>query len=413
MEVITPPKYVKDVMKTLEQRNHSTYLVGGCVRDMLIGLRPNDWDISTSATPDEVISLFEKTEPSGITQGTVTVCTSKCKKVEVTTFRREEGFSDHRRPDSITYISDLKEDLARRDFTVNALALPLSGILMDPYAGRADIEARLIRTVGEPEKRFDEDALRMFRAYRFAARLGFQLEEKTQAGILTSAHLATAVSAERIRYECDKILRSANPDVIFQLVISRLLDAFLTETEIPDIRFKSLDVTDCNKLSRWAGFCAVLYKCGLINSVSDFLKAIRLDGDSIGSISMGLELSKTALPEDKLNWKLLLCKYGQRAVMCASAAKDALCGSNHHQKQLQAVIKSGECYSLKRLAINGDDLIALGYNTGSEIGNALEALLVHVINEPGDNKRSLLITRALYLLQNSNNMSEKMGNTYA
>lgn len=413
MEVITPPKYVKDVMKTLEQRDHSTYLVGGCVRDMLLVVRPNDWDISTSATPDEVTDLFEKTEPSGICHGTVTVCMPKGKKVEVTTFRREEGFSDHRRPDSVTYISDLTEDLARRDFTINALALPLSGILVDPYGGRADIEASLIRTVGEPKKRFDEDALRMFRAYRFAARLSFQVEEKTCEGVLCSSHLATTVSAERIREECDKILRSDNPDVIFQVVRSRLLDAFLNGRDIPDSEFDSLDVIPCNKLSRWVGFCAILDKCGLINSVSDFLGSIRLDGNSRGSVSMGLELSKNALPEDKLSWKLLLLKYGQRAVMCASAAKDALCGQYYYQKQLQSVIKSGECYTLKRLDINGDDLIALGYKTGSEIGKALESLLIHVINEPGDNKRNLLITRALYLLQSSSNGTSKVDNTYA
>lgn len=406
-ELITPPKYVKEIMKVLERRGHSAYLVGGCVRDMLMGLRPNDWDIATSAIPEEVVKLFDRTEETGLKHGTVTVRMSKGKKAEVTTFRTENGYSDHRRPDTVTYISDLTEDLSRRDFTINAIAIPLGGIIMDPFGGREDIERKLIRTVGDPEKRFSEDALRMFRAYRFAAKLGFRIEENTRQGIRKCAHLTSALAVERISGEMDKMLRSASPEIVYQVIECGLLDLYLEGRNISEAETDNLRLISGNKIMRWAGLCAILLKHGLIRSVPELLRTLRLDGASISAISIGIEIAKDNLPDDKYGWKMLLSKYGQNAVRCAAAAVDVLNGDTLRQKQIQSVIKSGDCFTLKRLAINGNDLIALGFQPGVELGMALEELLLHVIKNPGDNKKNILITRAVYMLQNNKPVSVK------
>ena len=171
MALITPPKYVRQVLTTLQARGHLAYLVGGCVRDMLMGVHPHDWDVCTSALPGQVMEIFPKTLPIGIRHGTVTVVIES-RQVEVTTFRSEGSYSDHRHPDAVSYVGDLNTDLSRRDFTMNAIALPPDGLVADPFGGVQDIRDKIIRSVGDPDRRFEEDALRMFRALRFSATPG-------------------------------------------------------------------------------------------------------------------------------------------------------------------------------------------------------------------------------------------------
>ena len=170
----TPPKHVKHIMITLQARGYRAFLVGGCVRDMILGAQPQDWDICTSALPEQVMEVFPGSRPTGLRHGTVTV-TENAKSVEVTTFRSEGRYADHRHPDSVSFVGDLTTDLSRRDFTMNAIAVSIDGLVADPFGGVEDIKNKLIRCVGEPEQRFEEDALRMFRAFRFSARLGFGL----------------------------------------------------------------------------------------------------------------------------------------------------------------------------------------------------------------------------------------------
>ena len=199
-----PPKYVIHILKTLEGAGYHAVLAGGCVRDTILGRRPNDWDIATSAPPDAVQRLFARTVPTGIRHGTVTVLYGggKC---EVTTWRVEGAYSDHRRPDSVEFTPSLAEDLARRDFTINAMAMDVRGELTDPFGGRADLERGIIRCVGEPRARFAEDALRMLRAVRFAAKLGFELDGATLAAALECA----PPSAPRTRYAACSRRRAA------------------------------------------------------------------------------------------------------------------------------------------------------------------------------------------------------------
>lgn len=187
----------------LQAREYRAYLVGGCVRDMIIGITPNDWDICTSALPKEVMEIFPTSRPTGLKHGTVTVVIGS-HSVEVTTFRADGAYSDHRRPDSISFVTDLTADLSRRDFTMNAVALSPDGLTVDPFGGIEDIRLGIVRCVGEPELRFEEDALRMFRALRFAARLGFTIDIDTYSAIAAKAPLAASLAAERVRDELEK-----------------------------------------------------------------------------------------------------------------------------------------------------------------------------------------------------------------
>lgn len=395
---IKPPKYVIEILKRLEQRDFKAYLVGGCVRDLLLGKTPQDWDVTTSATPDQVMELFEKTVPTGIRHGTVTVITPKG-NTEVTTFRREGDYQDHRRPDSVKFISDLKEDLSRRDFTMNAIAIQLRGNIIDPFGGYGDIEAGQIRCVGRAEERFGEDALRMLRALRFAAKLGFTIDRGTEEGIRKCAHLAGNISAERVMDEVQKILLSDNPQIIWDVIGYGLMDSYLTHSSGPPER-DGIIRAPRNKFQRWAALCAQLTSAGMIESNTDFLKSLRLDNKTVAHVGMGVEIAKGRMPGDRHSWKRLLWRYGTQTALCAAAAADAL-ADDGNVRSVKSVIKSGECFSMKRLAVNGDDLIALGCRSGVQVGRVLEELLEHVINVPGDNKKNILITKAVYMLEKS------------
>ena len=198
------------------------------MRDMFLRVPPNDWDVATAATPEEVISLFPDSIPTGIRHGTVTV-RSGSQFVEVTTFRNDGEYLDHRHPNQVSFVGDLHTDLGRRDFTINAIAVTAEGVLVDPYHGIDDIRAGIIRAVGDPKQRFEEDALRMLRAFRFSSRLGFEIEENTFYAILANAGLASTLSAERVRDEIEKILLTSSPEALYTVIETGLIDRYLTK----------------------------------------------------------------------------------------------------------------------------------------------------------------------------------------
>lgn len=393
MATITPPKYVKQILLTLESGGFAAYLVGGCVRDMLMGNQPGDWDIGTGATPRQVLALFPGSVPTGLKHGTVTVKLGSGRS-EVTTFRSEEGYTDHRRPDAVHFVGDIGEDLKRRDFTINAMALPLTGLLYDPFGGRADIEARLIRCVGEPRARFEEDALRMFRAFRFSARLGFEIEAGTLAAIDALAPSAVYLAPERIRDELEKMLVSPRPQLLSRVFESGLMNCYVNQFETdPDLAV--LAGLPKNRVARWAALCAVLERAGFIDSCRAFLTALRLDGTCIRQSCDAVSVALSAPPQTRLDWKRLLAKYGTETAWCAAAALQALGLGNHHPL-LRGILKSGECFSLKRLAVTGDDLLELDFS-GPRLGRVLGQLLSHVLENPEDNNRAKLIGLAARL----------------
>lgn len=366
-----PPKYVLNILCALDSAGHRAVLAGGCVRDSLLGRRPSDWDIASSASPEEVLALFPRCVPTGIKHGTVTVL-SGGGSVEVTAFRAEGGYSDHRRPDSVSFGCPLEADLARRDLTVNAMAMDAAGEITDPFGGRDDLRRRLLRCVGEPERRFDEDALRMLRTVRFSAQLGFDIEPRTLEAIRALAHLASGLSAERVRDELLKTLRSPAPGLVWQLVDLGLLGACLAPGDASAPR-EALDVLPI--YARLAHFCRDLELGGYIMSTDRFLAALRFDGETLRRTASAVEVLKSG----SRDWKRLLRGHGEAAVLAAHPKNRAL----------RAVLRSGECWELSSLAIGGRELAALGYS-GPELGRELRRLLDHVIDCPADNRADIL-----------------------
>jgi len=231
---------------------HAAYPVGGCVRDLLLGRAPGDVDVCTAALPEEVLSLFPQAVPTGLRHGTVTIPTPTG-AVEVTTFRREGGYADARHPDAVTFGVGLTEDLGRRDFTINAMALARDGTVIDPFGGQADLKLGLIRCVGDPDRRFTEDALRMLRGVRFSAQLGFAIEEKTRAAMARHGGRVALVSGERVKAEVEKTLLSPWPERVGEMIELGLLSRLYPFPRPFDL--SGLSHIPPTPESRWRAFC--------------------------------------------------------------------------------------------------------------------------------------------------------------
>ena len=393
MPQINPPKYVRQILFTLQARGHLAYLVGGCVRDVIMEITPQDWDICTSALPEEVLELFPGSMPTGIRHGTVTVIIGS-KSSEVTTFRTEGDYRDHRRPDSVTFVSDLITDLSRRDFTMNAIALSADGMIADPFDGVNDIAKRTIRCVGEPKLRFTEDALRMFRALRFSARLGFTIEYDTMQAIEECAPLAAELAPERVRDEIEKILLTTRPETMSAAISFGLMKKYISGAGWKTPNFADIADMPRKALTRWVAFAIMLRKYGYIPSARDFLMQLRLDGRTIRCCADAEVLLSQEPPRDDLGWKKMLNRYGVDTVTCAVQTYAVIYGIDR-EKELKNILKSGECFSLKHLAVTGDDLLALGLK-GPELGEMLHFLLEYVMEYPDNNKREILLELAKY-----------------
>ena len=391
MVEMTPPKYVRSILRTLKIHGYPSCIVGGCVRDLVLGTEPNDWDIATAARPEEVMELFPDCIPTGIKHGTVTV-RSDSRLVEVTTFRSDGDYADHRHPDTVSFVGDLNTDLSRRDFTMNAIAVTVDGVIIDPYRGMEDISSGIIRCVGIPEKRFDEDALRMLRAFRFSARLGFEIEPDTMQAIEENAQLTARLSSERVRDEIEKMLLTGSPEILYQVIGCGLLDPYLKKHLSRDDGLLRIAALKKRPVPRWALFSAVLLADECIIDVKDFLTSLHLDGKTIRCCSVACEMLKKAPPESRTEWKTLLHRYGIDSVVCAALCWDAIYGEEF-EPFLQEIIGSGECFTLKELAVNGNDLAALGLR-GKQLGDMLEFLLEYVIEYPEKNNRETLMALA-------------------
>ena len=388
-----PPQVLRAI-SMLNAAGHRAYVVGGAVRELLRGKGTvTDFDLTTSARPEETEGVFAgfRLIETGLKHGTVTVYVNS-RSVEVTTFRSDGAYADHRHPTAVSFVGDLTTDLSRRDFTMNAIALPPDGLVADPFGGVDDIKNRIIRCVGYPELRFEEDALRMFRALRFSARLGFTIEEKTLSAIEKKAPLAASLAPERVRDEVEKILLTRSPEMVYTLIELGLLDAFLKKRMPEPWRLHRLGSIQRKAMPRWAALCCALEKFGCIDSAEEFLAALRLDSRTIRCCSNAEVLVKQPKPADKAAWKRALCAYGVDSVSCAAQCYDAFSGGGS-ARELRAVLKSGECFSMKHLAVTGDDLLELGLR-GRELGDMLRFLLDYVMEYPANNRRELLLTLA-------------------
>lgn len=355
-----------EILDTLEQAGYEAYYVGGCVRDRLLGRPVHDWDITTSAMPEVVLALFGHCVPTGIAHGTVTVLLEDT-GAEVTTFRTDGSYHDGRHPDRVTFVRSLREDQARRDFTVNAMAMDRRGRIYDAFGGQADLDRRLLRAVGDPETRFREDALRMLRALRFSAQLDFTVEGETLAAIGRCAGLARALSAERVRDELEKTLLSPRPETVAEMAGLGLLTAFgLTESR----DLSALAVLPAKAAVRWAGLCRAYPSLDL--------EALRLPKRPAQD---AMAAARIPYPGDRLGWKQLLSAEGETRGRIAAALA-------HQTETVEEILASGECLWLKDLAVTGADFPAL---RGPALGRRLHALLAYVLEHPEANIRETLL----------------------
>ena len=366
--------------RTLWGAGFDAYPVGGCVRDLLLGRTPGDWDVATSARPERVMEIFEHVVPTGVKHGTVTVILEN-ESIEVTAFRGESGYSDGRHPDAVRFDAALEEDLSRRDFTINAMALAPDGKIVDLFGGQTDLKNRVIRCVGRPEQRFTEDALRMFRAVRFAAQLGFQPTQETAAAIRTCAGGAERIAAERVRVEVDKTLCSDRPAYATQFFSFGLMTRWASACPAD---LQCLSRLPAEPLLRWAGLCARLMAEKCIATVGEFLRMLKLDGATIRACAEGWSLLQQGLPEDDAGWRRALAAYGTDG--CRAGA--AMAGMQTLLR-LERVLAQDPCVRVEQLVLSGGELARMGLQ-GARIGVAQRFLLEHVLSKPEDNRAEVL-----------------------
>jgi tRNA nucleotidyltransferase/poly(A) polymerase len=437
---------LKEIASFFDARGRQVYLVGGMVRDVFLGKKAQDWDLATDAVPEEVKAIFRESRPrgrvipTGIKHGTVTVH-YKSRSFEVTTFRTETGYSDGRRPDSVRYAASIEEDLSRRDFTMNAIALRLpDGEITDPFGGAADIKRKLIRCVGNPFERFSEDGLRPLRAVRFAAQLGFDLEEITLEAIPLSLWVSALVSAERIRDEVDKILAAEIPSRAFRL----MEDTGLLKLILPELAvcrgveqkgFHRFDVLDHSLLAcdyaareqfpREVRLAALLHDLGKpLTKKADpggiptfyrheaesarlargILTRLRYPNALVDSVC---HLISEHMFHYEENWsdaavRRFIVRAGpdcledlyrlRRADSYASAAREP--PENFLlplAERVDRIFAERDALSLKNLAVSGKDLTAAGVKPGKTMGIILNELLETVLDDPGTNTREKLL----------------------
>ncbi len=379
------PPEIEYILSVFEKNGCEAYLVGGCVRDMLTGTPPHDYDITTSAEPDYTMQLFEKTVPTGVKHGTVTVIYGGY-SAEVTTYRSDGKYSDSRRPDSVTFVKTLKEDLARRDFTVNALAYSPSEGIKDYFGGSEDIEKKLLRAVGDPMRRFKEDALRILRLFRFSSVLGFEIEAETLNAALKSASLLKCISSERILEELEKTLAGVNPAALKPLTDAGGL-GFLGLKQSPD--YERLSGLQNSGISLFA----FLYLTG-----ADILRALELlkaPNKTKKTADKLLRLIEAPFPDSKPEIKEMLYFCGAETFGKYLAFEKAVLkrDTEKAEKMLLGIIRDREPYRISDLEINGKELKALGI-TGISAGKTLEALRRLVNEEPELNKKNILLQKA-------------------
>lgn len=428
------PEGVKAILTRLEDAGYEAWCVGGAVRDLLLGREPGDWDVTTNALPETVMTLFAPHAlPTGLQHGTVTVGGGN--GVEVTTYRRDGAYLDNRHPDHVEFTGSLEEDLSRRDFTVNAMALDLRGRLMDPFGGREDLAAGVLRAVGEPEERFQEDALRIMRGLRFASRLGFAIEEKTGGAIRRCAPLLRHIAPERLYVELTGLLCGERAAEVL-LAYPDVLGVFLPEI-LPCVGFdqhsryhcydvwehtvRAVEAVRPQPVLRYAMLFHDLGKPDTFSLGEDgrghfyghwrssvekaaaVMDRLRFDHQSRRTILTLVERHDCELPLSERSVRRNLARYGEETLRLllevkradnlaqAPAYRDRQRQIDQWEMLLNLVLASGECFSLRQLAVKGTDLTAIGLS-GPAVGQTLRELLDRVIDEKLPNDRALLLT---------------------
>ena len=394
------------LLDTLHAAGYAAYAVGGCVRDSLLGRTAHDWDLCTSALPQQVMELFgaEQCIPTGLQHGTVTIKYGG-RLYETTTFRTEGSYTDGRHPDAVQFVPDVREDLARRDFTINAMAYNEAEGLVDPFGGQKDLQNGLLRAVGEPQQRFTEDALRILRLYRFAARFGFALDAATARAARQLAPHLDCISAERIQEELTKLLAAPQPGAYLEPAVLAVVLPELTPAALEAAKpvVDACPAGEENLPVRWAALLGALGEA----DTRRVLKRLRCSNACIEETAVlvretagqGVSEEKASAHPGDIHLRQLLGRYGLRTVerLCA------LCAALHPQaapdcalaaqraRQLEA---DGVCCRVSQLAVNGRDLMAAGIPAGPALRRVLEALLDGVIRAEYPNEKPALLAAA-------------------
>lgn len=408
------PSHVEYIIGKLNQNGYEAFAVGGCVRDTLLGRTPGDWDITTSARPEQVKALFCRTIDTGIQHGTVTVMLEKT-GYEVTTYRIDGEYEDGRHPRQVEFTSDLLEDLKRRDFTINAMAYSHETGIVDAFGGVEDLEKRVIRCVGEPMERFEEDALRILRAIRFSAQLDFSIEEKTREAITRIAPNLAKVSRERVQMELTKLLCSDHPEQIRQ-VYETGISRYVSE-EFSRLPWEKAEISPGlpgEKYVRWAAFlrCACPgeegfrqsgFSCEKEETGKSFFEEREKAVKTGGKILRDLKLDNETIGRVKTltSWcgeKLLPEAPSVRRTMSKMEPEvwDALMELNQYGEEISRLTKeirlAGDCLDLKHLAVNGRDLMSAGVRPGKDMGEILNRMLQEVLEHPENNQKEILMS---------------------
>ncbi|NLL76817.1 MAG: HD domain-containing protein [Clostridiales bacterium] len=433
------PEKVKEIISVIEGAGYEAYAVGGCVRDSILGRVPDDWDIATSAKPDKIKELFRRTVDTGIKHGTVTVLMDK-EGFEVTTYRIDGEYEDSRHPKDVTFTSDIAEDLKRRDFTVNAMAYNDSRGLIDIFCGIEDIDKKIIRCVGKPKDRFSEDALRMMRAVRFSAQLGYSIEGRTKTAIGEMAGNLRNISAERIQTELLKLLLSPHPDylrICYEVGITKvILPEFdrCMETQqknphhiysVGEHTLHSIQAVEADKVLRLAMLFHDIgkpetkkrdcfgtdhfYSHGSVGAsiAKAVLRRLKFDNDTINKVSKLVLYHDYDIHMSSAGIRRAIYRIGEDIFPYIFAVKraDALAQSEYKREEklrtleeleriYAQVLEAKECVSLRMLAVTGKDLIEDGMTPGKELGEVLKQLLEVVLEEPKLNTKEELLKYA-------------------
>ncbi|MBP3783627.1 MAG: CCA tRNA nucleotidyltransferase [Butyrivibrio sp.] len=430
------PKNAKMILDTMHEAGYEAYIVGGCVRDAILGKEPSDWDITTNALPAQVKELFRRTIDTGIEHGTVTVMAGK-EGYEVTTYRIDGKYEDSRHPSEVTFTRDLLEDMKRRDFTINAMAYNEEEGLVDRFGGIEDLNNRIIRCVGEPTERFTEDALRIMRAVRFAAQLDYDIEEKTVAAIKELSPTLKKISAERIQTELVKLLTSDHPEKIrlaYELGITAVVlpefdrcmetgqnnihhmynvgehtvvalenirnDKLLRLTMLMHDFGKPATMTiDEEGVTHFKGHAALGSKMA-----KDILKRLKFDRDTMDRVSNLVKyhddryepspsvIRRAINRVGEEDFPLLFdIRYADTMAQSTYMRQEKLLLIEETRKVYQDIIDKKDCVSLKSLAVNGKDLISLGIKPSKQMGDILKAMLEDVLEDPSRNTKDYLL----------------------
>lgn len=404
------PKVVKFIIDRIYEYGYEAFIVGGCIRDCILGITPNDYDITTNATPNKIMDIFKefKLIKNGIKHGTIGILIDG-DIYEITTYRIESEYEDSRRPKSIEFTGNIVDDLKRRDFTINAMAYNDKKGLIDDFGGIVDLKNKVIKTVGNPDKRFNEDGLRIIRAIRFSSKLGFNIEDKTLNSIYKNYHIVKNISIERITDEINKIIISKNPQNIILLYKTKIFEILGIYYNFNNDNYLRLE----KQLKIISLIDEIEYKLLLLqyiinneakdyhnrNYIVNILRYPNKVKDDINNLIEYMYIDESNL--NKIDIKYILNKIGDSRFEKILNLKNIYYSANYNKKSkyikpciniLKDIINNKECYTIKDLKLNGNDLKELGYK-GNEIGTNLNYLLEEVIKNPNLNSKKLLIEK--------------------